>query len=127
MTLARWLGLTAPLLFLGGLLVVGCFDSSAALLPTGAECGGLTVEDAEACEGGVCLGITPNVQNMSGFCSATCQVDADCSPHEFCQSSTEGNFCFRACVTDADCYDAFVCRLFALGGQHRFCLVDPTQ
>jgi len=123
----RRLGLAAALLVVGGWLVVGCFDSGPVLLPTGAECGGLTLEDAAACEGGVCLGLNANLQNMTGFCSAPCNVDADCTPHDSCESIESGTFCFRACASDDDCYDAFVCRLLTLGDQHRFCLVDPTN
>lgn len=119
------LGATLAALGLTSALVVGCFDASPALLPTGAECGGLTVEDAADCAGGVCLGLEKNAQGMAGLCSAGCYVDSDCSPHERCLSTSEGYFCMRLCATDDDCYDDFVCR-GVFGDSHKYCLVDPV-
>ena len=122
-----------PALFASGMLFVGlsvlaagCFDTSPVYLPNGAECGGLTQEDAGACEGGVCLGLSANAQEMAGICSASCGADSDCTPHDHCISiQGQGPFCLRACNSDDDCYDRFVCRLASIGSSSRFCLVDP--
>lgn len=126
----RRLGFAAALLFVTGWLSVGCFGDPAAVHPTGAECGGgesydEMLQSAAACEGGVCISLFANKQNMSGLCSAECSVESDCNGHEHCESVSEGTFCFRACESDDDCYDAGVCRLLSLGSQRRYCLVDP--
>lgn len=106
-------------------LGLGCADFSPAPLPTGAECAGLTPEDAAACEGEVCLVLNPNQQGIAGICSETCNVEADCTGHEACVVLNGATFCLRACLTDDDCYDATVCRPLALGNPARFCLADP--
>jgi hypothetical protein len=111
----------------GGLLAAGCFDTSPVFLPTGAECDGLTPTDADVCDGGICLGLAANKQNMAGFCSASCSSDANCTPHDHCVSfPNQGNFCLRACKVDDDCYDAFICVLPSQGAPYRVCLVDPS-
>src|SRR5262245_39635199 len=82
-------------------LVAGCFDTSPIALPNGAECGGISPEDAAACEGGICLGLGPNQQNMSGFCSADCASDSDCTAHDHCITiQNQGPYCLRACNSD---------------------------
>ncbi len=123
-----------PALFASGiffaglaLLGAGCFDTSPVYLPNGAECGGLTREDAGACEGGICLALSPNLQQMAGICSAGCFDDTDCTPHDHCVAiQSQGPYCLRACNTDDDCFDEFVCRLPGVGSASKFCLVDPT-
>jgi hypothetical protein len=121
----RRLGMAAALLFVAGWLVVGCFGTGPVLHPTGAECGGISIDDAATCEGGLCLVLPQNQQNMSGLCLAECTVETDCNPHEHCETIPNGTFCLRACATDDDCYDAFVCRPFSAGSQRRYCSVDP--
>jgi hypothetical protein len=126
----RFVLATALLLAIGS-LAAGCFDTSEVRRPTGAECGYDFSEDSAAsCDGGVCLILSPNQQNMVGLCSKECFVNDDCTPHDRCvtvnlnvgESST---LCFRSCATDDDCYDAFVCRLLNVGDSNKFCLVDP--
>lgn len=105
-------------------LAPGCADRWPAPLPNGAECDGLTPEDAAACEGKVCLVLNPNQQGIAGICSQECNADDDCTPHEKCVVIEGATFCLRACLTDDHCYDATVCRLFAPGNPTRFCLAD---
>lgn len=108
-------------------LASGCFDTGQVFLPNGAQCGGVTPEDAGQCEGAVCLSLQPNVQEMAGICSAFCYSDDDCTPHDHCISiQGQGPYCLRACVTDDDCFDAFVCRLPSIGSASKVCLIDPT-
>lgn len=126
----RFVFATALLVALGS-LAAGCFDTSQVRHPTGAECGyDFSPDSGATCEGGVCLVLSPNQQQMAGLCSADCFVDEDCTPHERCVTVTlnvgeSGTLCFRSCQTDDDCYDQFVCRLLAIGDSHKFCLVDP--
>lgn len=115
----------AAFFLLAGVLGAGCYGTGDVYLPTGAECAGFTSDEGPLCEGGVCLALIENEQGMDGTCSQSCNVEADCSPHEGCESIAEGTFCFRACNTDDDCYDAFVCRLIAIGNPRKYCLVDP--
>lgn len=106
-------------------LMSGCFDTGPVYLPTGAQCGGTDYQSADVCEGGVCLGIPPNQQNMAGFCSADCTTDENCTPHELCVSiQGQARYCMRACQSDDDCYDAFVCRIPNPGATQRICLID---
>lgn len=108
-------------------LLGGCYDTGPVYLPTGAQCGGYTSADAAVCEGGICLGLSANKQNMTGFCSADCDIDEDCTPHERCVSiQGQVSYCMRACLGDSDCYDDFVCRLPNPGASYRICLVDPA-
>ncbi len=119
--------MAVALVLAGAGLVAGCFATGPVYLPTGAECGGETPEDAAVCEGGICLGfVGDNVQHMTGFCSSDCASDADCTPHDHCVAiQGQPSYCMRACQTDDDCYDAFVCRLPSPGAPFRICLVDP--
>lgn len=111
-------------------LTPGCYDTGPAYLPNGAECG--TFEDGtqlsgNVCDGGICLALAPNKQNMAGFCSSDCASDAECTPHDACISvQGQPTYCLRMCVTDDDCFDSFVCRLPNPGAKHMVCLVDAT-
>lgn len=120
----RMISAAAPLCWFF-VLIAGCWSTSPALRPTGAECGGQTIEDAAECEGQVCLVLNENVQGIGGLCSAPCLTNEDCTPHEKCVVVDTDTFCLRACNDDDDCYDATVCRLFALGDPTRYCLADP--
>jgi hypothetical protein len=109
--------------------VGGCWDSSPVLLPTGAATPCLSQADAAACEQSACLQLPPNKQQISGMCSAPCNLDTDCAPHERCVTvaTTDGSqssACIRACATDADCYDDFVCVTQA-GTANHLCFVTP--
>lgn len=119
--------MAVALVLAAGWLAAGCFDTGPVYLPTGAECGGLTSADAEICEGGICLGLSTNKQDMAGFCSASCGSDTDCTPHDHCVNfPNQGTYCLRGCQVDDDCYDAFICVLPAPGAPYRVCLVDPA-
>lgn len=120
--------MAATLILLAIGLAPGCFDPGAVYLPNGAQCTSFNdypAPTADVCEGGLCLALSPNKQNMAGFCSADCMSDADCTPHDTCVSVLgQPPYCLRMCVTDEDCFDSFVCRLPNPGAKHKVCLVD---
>lgn len=124
-TRPAWALLSAAAVTIAATFVLAAGCSGVVPQPTGATCGGATVEDAAECAGQVCLVLNPNEQGIPGLCSAMCLSDDDCTPHERCVVIEQEPFCLRACVTDDDCYDASVCRLFVLGDSTRYCLADP--
>ncbi len=120
--------MAVALVVTAGWLAAGCYDTGPVFLPTGAECDPYTADSTTSiCEGSVCLGLNPNKQNMAGFCSAYCESDGDCTPHDHCVSvQGQGPYCMRGCKVNDDCYDAFVCVLPSPGAPARVCLVDPV-
>ncbi|MFO0588614.1 MAG: hypothetical protein U0441_13780 [Polyangiaceae bacterium] len=108
-------------------LLGGCWDTGPVYLPTGALCDAYTGDESAVCEGGICLLLNPNKQNMLGICSADCASDDNCTPREHCVSiQGQTSYCMRGCLSDTDCFDDFVCRLPNPGAPYRICLVDPA-
>ncbi len=80
--------------------------------PTVNDCGGL-----------YCLTLPPNLQNMTGICSAECQGHWDCGEGAKCFRLTEEiKACLSTCDSNADCGGGSVCT--AINAEDTVCFVE---
>jgi hypothetical protein len=92
--------------------------------PDGARCEGATVEDANACDGEVCLALGDNAQSLPGMCSRRCTATGACESEGVCLGPLDDGeyYCFRSCLDSSSCYDGAVC---LPGSVTSFCWVTP--
>lgn len=72
---------------------------------TDAECAGVM---------GACATMLPaagggEIAAPGGYCTATCEIDADCGAGGLCVSTREGGRCMKPCAMETECREGFVC------------------
>jgi len=76
-----------------------------------------------ACAGLYCLTLRPNLQDMTGICSAECLGHWDCGEGAKCFGLTEEiQACLSTCDSNADCGGGSVCT--AISAQEKVCFVE---